>query len=142
MKDKVFIDTNVFVYAYLENPKKQEDYEKHLKAKEFLRSFTTENTVIISTQVCNEYYSALSKNKIENHDIQSSLSSLVQMVNVASISKNTVLGSFAIKNRYSFSYWDSLILSSALENGCNIIYSEDMQDGQLIDRVLRVVNPF
>jgi len=142
MKDKVFIDTNVFVYAYLENPKKQEDYEKHLKAKELLRSFTTENIVVISTQVCNEYYSALSKNKIENHDIQSSLSSLVQKVNVASISKDTVLGSFAIKNRYSFSYWDSLILSSALENGCNIIYSEDMQDGQLIDGVLRVVNPF
>ena len=33
MKDKIFIDTNVFVYAYLENPKKSEDYEKHLKAK-------------------------------------------------------------------------------------------------------------
>ena len=64
------------------------------------------------------------------------------MVNVASISKDTMLVSFAIKNRYSFSYWDSLILSSALENGCNIIYSEDMQDGQLIDGVLRVVNPF
>jgi len=64
------------------------------------------------------------------------------MVNVASISKNTVLQSFEIKNRYSFSYWDSLILSSALENGCEVIYSEDMHDGQLIDGVLRIVNPF
>ena len=44
MKDKIFIDTNVFVYAYLENPKKSEDYEKHLKAKELLRSFTTDNS--------------------------------------------------------------------------------------------------
>ena len=82
------------------------------------------------------------KNKIENSDIQSSLYNLVEMVNVASISKNTVLQSFEIKNRYSFSYWDSLILSSALENGCNIIYSEDMHNGQLIDGVLRIVNPF
>jgi predicted nucleic acid-binding protein len=64
------------------------------------------------------------------------------MVNVASVSKNTVLQSFEIKNRYRFSYWDSLVLSSALENGCNIIYSEDMQDNQLIDEVLRIVNPF
>jgi len=142
MNDKVFIDTNVFVYAYLENPKKKEDYDKHLKAKELLRSFTIDDIVFISTQVCNEYYSALLKNKIDNSDIQSSLHSLVQMVNVASISKNTVLQSFEIKNRYSFSYWDSLILSSALENGCGVIYSEDMHDTQLIDGVLRIVNPF
>ena len=142
MNDKVFIDTNVFVYAYLENPKKKEDYDKHLKAKELLRSFTTDDIVFISTQVCNEYYSALLKNKIDNSDIQSSLHSLIQMVNVAAISKDTVLQSFEIKNRYSFSYWDSLILSSALENGCTVIYSEDMQDGQLIDGVLRIVNPF
>ena len=142
MKDKIFIDTNVFVYAYLENPKRREDYKKHLKAKELLRSFMTDNIVFISTQVCNEYYSALLNNKIENSDIQSSLYSLVQMVNVASISKDTVLQSFEIKNRYSFSYWDSLILSSALENECSIVYSEDMQDGQLINGVLRIVNPF
>jgi len=142
MRDKIFIDTNVFVYAYLENHKKEEDYQKHLKAKELLGSFTTDNRVFISTQVCNEYYSALLKNKIENSDIQSSLHSLVQMVNVASISKNTVLQSFEIKNRYDFSYWDSLILSSALENGCGVLYSEDMQDGQVIDGVLRIVNPF
>ena len=142
MNDKVFIDTNVFVYAYLENPKKKEDYDKHLKAKELLRSFTTDDIVFISTQVCNEYYSALLKNKIDNSDIQSSLHSLVQMVNVAAISKDTVLQSFKIKNKYSFSYWDSLILSSALENGCGVIYSEDMQDAQLINGVLRIVNPF
>ena len=142
MKDKIFIDTNVFVYAYLQNPKKKEDYDKHLKAQKLLGSFTTDAMVFISTQVCNEYYSALLKNKIGNSDIQSSLHNLVQMVNVASISKDTVLQSFEIKNRYSFSYWDSLILSSALENKCNIIYSEDMHDGQLINGILRIVNPF
>ena len=126
----------------MQNPKKQEDYDKHLKAQKLLGSFTTDDMVFISTQVFNEYYSALLKNKIENSDIQNSLYSLVQMVNVASISKNTVFQSFEIKNRYSFSYWDSLILSSALENECSIIYSEDMHDGQLIDGVLRIVNPF
>ena len=99
MRDKIFIDTNVFVYAYLQNPKREEDYEKHLKAKKLLGSFTTDDMVFISTQVCNEYYSALLKNKIENSDIQSSVYSLVQMVKVASISKDTVLQSFEIKNR-------------------------------------------
>ena len=49
MKDKIFIDTNVFVYAYLQNPKKQEDYDKHLKAQKLLGSFTTDDMVFIST---------------------------------------------------------------------------------------------
>jgi predicted nucleic acid-binding protein len=46
---RVRLDTNVFVYAYLENPKKSEDYAKHIKAQELLRSFTAENIVFIST---------------------------------------------------------------------------------------------
>ena len=55
MRDKILIDTNVFVYAYLENPKKQEDYKKYLKAKKLLGSFTSDSSIFISTQVCNEY---------------------------------------------------------------------------------------
>ncbi|HHH18974.1 MAG TPA: PIN domain-containing protein [Campylobacterales bacterium] len=142
MNDRVFIDTNIFVYAYLENYKNKSDYAKHLKAKELLQSFQKGAFVCISTQVCNEYYSALLKNRIEDQHIQSSLKSLILSTNVTSISKNTVLQSFEIRNRYGFSYWDSLILSSALENECTVLYSEDMQDEQVLNGVLRVVNPF
>lgn len=142
MNDKVFIDTNVFVYAYLENYTNREDYAKHLKAKELLQSFQKGTFVCISTQVCNEYYSALLKNKIEDQYIQNSLKSLIRNINVAPISENTVLQSFEIRNRYGFNYWDSLILSSALENECTLLYSEDMQGGQIINEVLRIINPF
>lgn len=142
MIDNIFIDTNIFVYAYLKSPKKEDDYKKHLDAQKLLSSFKKSDNVFISTQVCNEYYSALLKNKIENIDIQKSLNNLVQSVNVASISKDTVLQSFQIKNQYSFSYWDSLILSSALENSCTILYSEDMQHKQTIEESLQIINPF
>jgi len=47
-----------------------------------------------------------------------------------------------IKLKYFFSYWDSLIIASALESGCSILYTEDMQDGQLIEERLKIVNPF
>ncbi len=69
-----------------------------------MESFEIDDIVIISTQVCNEYYSALLKNKISNENIQNSLSSLIDAVNVVSISKNSVLKAFEIKNRYDFSY--------------------------------------
>lgn len=142
MKDNIFIDTNIFIYAYLESPKKEKDYIKHVKAKKFLGDFKKQDNIIISTQVCNEYYSALLKNKIDNIDIQNSLNNLIKSVKVSSLSKNTVLASFHIKNQYSFSYWDSLILSSALENQCKILYTEDMQHNQIIENKLQVINPF
>ena len=142
MNDKVFIDTNIFVYAYLKNPKKEEDFTKHLKAQKLLRSFSVHESVVISTQVCNKYYSTLLKNKIENQDIQHSLKNLMKKVEVSAIQESSVYKAFEIKNRYNFSYWDSLILSSALENECTIIYSEDMHNSQQIESTLKIVNPF
>jgi predicted nucleic acid-binding protein len=47
-----------------------------------------------------------------------------------------------VKNRYGFSYWDSLVVASALEAGFGILYSDDLQHEQRIERSLRVVNPF
>ena len=109
MKDKVFIDTNILVYAFLDNSKDNDSYFKHIKAKEFLQSFQNDAEIIISTQVCNEYYSALLKNKITDNDIQKSLSELIAAIEVVPILDTTVLGSFKLKNKYQYSYWDSLI---------------------------------
>jgi predicted nucleic acid-binding protein len=47
-----------------------------------------------------------------------------------------------LAERYQYSYFDSLILASALEAGCQILYSEDLQDGQRIENQLTIVNPF
>lgn len=47
-----------------------------------------------------------------------------------------------IADRYSFSFYDSLIISAALESNCSILYSEDLNSGQVIDKKLKIVNPF
>ena len=47
-----------------------------------------------------------------------------------------------VSRKYSYSYWDSLIIASALESNCSILYTEDMQDGQIIEDRLRIMNPF
>lgn len=142
MKDKIFIDTNIFVYSFLDNNKNTEEHKKHLEAKKLLQGFDVNCEVIISAQVCSEYYSALLKNKILDVDIQNSLKELIKIAEVSAISESTILALMELKNRYKYSYWDSLILSSALENSCTILYSEDMQHNQLIENQLKIINPF
>jgi predicted nucleic acid-binding protein len=55
---------------------------------------------------------------------------------------DTLRDAIRIADKYGYSLYDSLILSSALAVGCKIVYSEDMQNGQVIDGGLTIVNPF
>jgi predicted nucleic acid-binding protein len=48
---------------------------------------------------------------------------------------------YKIRDKYDFSYWDSLIVASALERGCETLYSEDMQHNQVIENKLTIKNP-
>ena len=47
----------------------------------------------------------------------------------------------SVASKYNVSFWDSLIIASALDNKCTLLYSEDMQHGLLVDNKLKVVNP-
>jgi len=58
------------------------------------------------------------------------------------ISINTIRMSWEVKLKYHFSVYDSLIIASALEAGCEVLYTEDLQHNQLIENKLRIVNPF
>jgi len=142
MSDKCFIDTNIFVYAFLDNASSVSDNEKHRKAREFLKRFHDPADVTISAQVCSEYYSALRKNKIKDDDIRESLLLLMESIDVAPVTHQTVRDAMMLRERYSFSYWDAQIIASALENECGILYSEDMQHNQRIGKQLKIVNPF
>lgn len=52
------------------------------------------------------------------------------------------MNSSNVRSRYNFSFWDSLIVACALAAGASILYSEDMQDGLVVDSQLQIVNPF
>jgi predicted nucleic acid-binding protein len=47
-----------------------------------------------------------------------------------------------LKNKYNLQYYDALIIATALENNCNILFSEDMQDKLIIENKLTIINPF
>jgi predicted nucleic acid-binding protein len=136
MSVKVFIDTNIWVYAKIE----EKDTIKHEKALSFLNTFP--NQVIVSTQVINEFYNALSKNKVKDTKIQISIEQILPEVEVLIISIATIKKAWEIKLKYHFSIYDSLIIASALEAKCEILYTEDLQHHQLIENKLRIVNPF
>jgi predicted nucleic acid-binding protein len=67
---------------------------------------------------------------------------IAAQVEVSPLTLRTVEHSLRIKDKYHYSWWDSLILASALENFCSVLYSEDLQHGQVVEKSLKIVNPF
>ena len=136
MSDKVFIDTNILVYASM-----QDDLAKHEQAISFLDRLKGD-TVFVSTQVMSELSVVLLKHKVAEGRIIDILDQIADTFNVRAICYDTVMHAWKLKQKRRFSYWDSLIIASALESNCTRLVSEDLQDGQVIDRALRIVNPF
>ena len=101
------------------------------------------NEVIISIQVINELSNVLRKKfNIELKSISAIIDELSKNCKIEIINLATVFEALKISERYGYSYYDSLIISSAIENGCSILFSEDLQDGQNIDDKLKIINPF
>lgn len=132
MPGKIFIDTNIVIYALGPGSTKV-----HLAAPLFVGSPT------ISTQVLSETANVASKRlALSVSDIRKLITSLEAMCRVETISLLTIHTALDIRERYGFSWYDSLIVAAALEADCDTIYSEDMQNGQEIEGRLRIVNPF
>jgi predicted nucleic acid-binding protein len=66
---------------------------------------------------------------------------LIPIVSVVPLDLKNYKTAYKIRDNYSFSYWDSLIIASALERGCETLYSEDMQHNQVIENKLTIKNP-
>jgi predicted nucleic acid-binding protein len=136
MNDRVFIDTNILVYSSL-----TDESAKHELSVSFLESLRGK-TIFVSAQVMSELYVALLKHQMEEGRIVKVLKEVAKVFNVDAITLNTVVSAWNIKKTYRLSYWDSLIVASALESGCKALYTEDMQHGQVIGKKLKILNPF
>ena len=137
MTDKVFIDSNIWLYALIQS---KADQEKRDMAK--ARIACTEE-IVISTQVVNEVcINLMRKGKKDSAFIDQFIRDFVTTYNVIGQIKDDVLNASSIRQDYHVSYWDSLIVVSALRSGCKMLYSEDMQHGLDIYNQLQIVNPF
>ena len=138
MPDKIFIDSNIFIYTLLEGTKNN---EKRIKAINFIEKIS-EKSIIISTQVLGEIFNVLSRRyNFEKKEIILKLEILSDTVNVKPLTIETVKKCWNIFQNGNYSYYDSLIIASAIENKCSILYTEDMNNGHIIEN-LKIINPF
>ena len=66
----------------------------------------------------------------------------MDVCHIGMISTYTLFQALRLQSRYEFSYFDSLMLASALEYGCEYFMSEDLSSGQVIENKLKITNPF
>jgi predicted nucleic acid-binding protein len=133
MTDKPTLDTNVLIYAF----GKQDDDRKQI-AKTIISK-----CAVISLQVVNEtVYVLLKKFKFTPNELDNVVGFLKFNFVISDLNIRTLDYTLKISDRYGFSFWDSMMVASAIINHCSILYSEDMQDKQIIEGKLQIINPF
>ena len=130
-----FIDTNVWLYAFI----KSQDEKKNKTAKDTLKQCQP----VTSTQVINEVcVNLLKKANFTEEKISQLIESFFEKYRIIHLNRTILLAASNLRQRYSFSFWDSVVVSSALQSNASVLYSEDMQDGIVIEDRLQIVNPF
>jgi predicted nucleic acid-binding protein len=129
----IALDTNVLIYSHLKN-----DEHKRAVAHELLTYCP-----IVSTQVVSEYLNVMKRllfiSKIELLEL---CAQWMNECRIQIVERSTVNIAKQIVQRYDFQLFDAIIVASALEAGCKILYSEDMQHNMKNDRQLTIINPF
>ena len=133
MSGSAFFDTNVFVYAVVQ------DDPRSQRAEDLIAGGGT-----VSVQVLNEFVDVVRrKAKMPWDEVRIAIGDINALCPAPlPITIDTHLRALAIAEKYGFRIYDALIVASALEARCTILYSEDMQDGQVIDGRLTIRNPF
>ncbi len=135
---KVFVDTNVLVYGH-----NSDDSVKHEIAKRRLAELWEAETGACSTQVLQEFYVTITR-KIPKPLAKPMARELVRTYGVwlgDPSSLDQIVRATEIEELHRLSFWDSLILASASHAGAEVLLSEDLNHGQVIEGV-RIENPF
>lgn len=139
MKDKFFIDTNIFVYSFDESSK-----TKQKTAKQLIQSGLESGQGTISYQVIQEFLNVATKkfeHPLDSDDAKIFVSNTLRPLLRVHSSIELFSKGLEIQKRYRLGFYDSLIIAAAAMASCRVIYSEDFQDGFTIDK-LKIVNPF
>ena len=137
MSVKRFIDTNIWLYALFE-PTGDEVEKQRLAARLTLE----ETATAISEQVIAEVCSNLLRRKTcTEGELIGYVTSFYHRCEVITPSLALHQSASNLRQRYHFSYWDSLIVAAALQANCGVLYTEDLHHGLRIDS-LEIVNPF
>jgi len=133
---KVFLDTNILVYA-----NDAAAGHKHVRALDLVAQYLVQGNAAISTQVCIEYASvAVNKLGQPRAAVEHQLGVLYNF-EIVQVSPDLICAGLRLMQAYSLSFWDAVIVAAAQAAHCYEILTEDMADGQMYGPV-RAVNPF
>jgi predicted nucleic acid-binding protein len=137
-EEKTFLDTNVIVYGYDTSAGR-----KHEIAREILTVLWNSGLGVISTQVLQEFFVTVTRKIPKRLGLSVARRILVDFLKweVILIDGNLLLDAVDLQDKHKFSFWDSMVLCSAIRSGAKTLYSEDLQDGALIGG-MAVTNPF
>lgn len=135
MNDKVFIDTNIWIYLYSDNKKSQ--LSKKLIETNFEK-------IVLSTQILNEFFNVIAiKYKIKSkEDTKNIIEDLIDDFPISEVNSKVILKAIDISIKYQYSFFDSLMITSTIIENCSVLYSEDLHHNQIIENTLTITNPF
>jgi predicted nucleic acid-binding protein len=137
MSDRYFVDTNVLVYAHDSSAG-----VKHERARALVEALWRDRTGVLSTQVLQELAVNLRRKAKRPLDARLTREIVADYLawTVVANSGESILEAIDLEARYRISFWDALVLQAAHTAGADILYSEDLSDGQVYGSV-RVINP-
>ncbi|MES1241390.1 MAG: PIN domain-containing protein [Acidobacteriota bacterium] len=136
MTVRSFIDSNVLLYADDRNAGPKRD-----RARSLISAAMLARTGVLSLQVLQEYFSVATKKLGLSAEAARRKVALVSRLDVVILGVQDVLAAIDLHRLHGFSIWDALVIRAALNAGCRVLYSEDLQDGRRIEG-LEIVNPF
>jgi predicted nucleic acid-binding protein len=129
---RAFLDSNIILYAA------SMDASKAARAEALI-----ESGGLISVQVLNEIASvARRKMALAWPEIHALLNTIRGLLEITPLTVETHLEGLAVSERYGLSVYDAMIVAAALEGGCEILWSEDMHDGLVVNGRLTIHDPF
>jgi predicted nucleic acid-binding protein len=137
MSDKYFVDTNILMYAH-----DKAAGAKHERAKALIEELWRDRTGVVSTQVLQELAVNLRRKASKPLDTKAIRELVADYLTwqVVVNSGDSILEALDLEERYRVSFWDALVIQAAQASGAQVLYSEDLSQGQLFSGV-RVVNP-
>ncbi|MGA2712760.1 MAG: PIN domain-containing protein [Bryobacteraceae bacterium] len=132
-----FLDTNVLLYSISRNP------DESLKRERAI-SLLDEDSGALSVQVLQEFYVQATRSSRADaipHEFAAGLIEAWCRFRVQDITTPILTSALQIRKAYGFSYWDSAVVAAARTLGCDRLYTEDLNHGQMV-KDLAIVNPF
>jgi predicted nucleic acid-binding protein len=137
MSDKYFVDTNILMYAHDTSAG-----EKHKRAKALLEELWRDRTGVVSTQVLQELAVNLRRKAGRPLDVKATREIVSDYLTWQVIVNGgeSILEAMDLESRYQISFWDAMVIQAAQLSGADVLYSEDLSDGQKYGSV-QVINP-